>query len=233
MTSLAAVARRLEITRFDYGVILPANAEIARSAVLEIRSSRQRQIDEVIVTGRALLRVKDVLEHGEFGRWLTSEFGWAERTAQNYMKAAASFGENPQRVAHLPLRITYALAAQPPTTREHILERVDTGELLGEQNIFDSIKSAITERKADESERKRRVARKNKSPEQIEKECRRAKREEAIKAKFELEHQARQTAAREAANLILEHMPDQIGALVDLIDRSDVWGFVFALRARR
>jgi len=88
----------------------------------EIRASSGRQLAEVIATGEALLRVKEVLPHGEFGEWLAAEFGWAERTAQNYMRATEAFGENPQRVADLPLRSLYTLAAQPPSARNRVLE---------------------------------------------------------------------------------------------------------------
>jgi hypothetical protein len=192
-----------------------------------------RVLSEVIASGNALLRVKGVHPHGEFGKWLLSEFGWKERTAQNFMRAAESFGENPQRVAGLPLRILYTLASQPQSTRDSILQRI--GESRSEGAVLAEITTVRRERQqAQEAER--RARRKAKAtPEQLEKEHlsrRRKERKEARWAKLRAqEMEARQTAASEAANLIREHMPDKLGVLIDLIDKSGPRTFLDALMA--
>ena len=50
-----------------------------------------------------------------FRQWLLLEFGWSERTAQNYMRVAELFGEKRQHVTDLPLRIvSAAFAIVPP-----------------------------------------------------------------------------------------------------------------------
>lgn len=73
-----------------------------------------------------------------------------------------------------------------------------------------------------------------KTPEQIEKERLSRERADARwakrQAKEKLEREAKETAATEAANLILEHMPDQLGTLVDLINKADFWAFLVTLR---
>ena len=90
--------------------------------------------DGAIAIGRRLLRVKEILPRGEFGKSIDSEFDWGERTAQNYMRLTDAFGENAQRLADLPLRSLYALATQPAATRERVLDLVDKGERPAEQD---------------------------------------------------------------------------------------------------
>lgn len=204
---------------FDHSALTPEAAELVRSTAAEIHRSLHRQLSEVVTSGRALLHVKEVLPHGQFGKWLLSEFGWKERSAQNFMRVE-SFGENAQRVAHLPLRVVYKLATQAPSIRDAILQRLD--KIGGsETNVSAEIQIAINKRaKAKKAERKRARHKAKTTPEQIEAE------------RLELER-AKHAAASEAASLIRERMPDQIGTLIDLIDKSGFWVFLDALKARR
>lgn len=112
----------INISAFSYGDLEPGVAGIARKAAHEIRESQHRFIEDVVAIGRNLIRVKDLLPHGEFGKWLGSEFAMSSRTAERYMQAAKAFGPNPTRVSCLPLRVIYALAAEPAQTRERVLE---------------------------------------------------------------------------------------------------------------
>ena len=45
----------------------------------------------IIEIGRELIAAKTEVEHGEWLDWLETEFGWAERTARNYMTVAEAF----------------------------------------------------------------------------------------------------------------------------------------------
>jgi hypothetical protein len=66
---------------FDYGGLSQADVEVIRSAETAIRQHVRRQIDEAIATGRELTRVKGILGHGRFGKWVEANFKFSTRTA--------------------------------------------------------------------------------------------------------------------------------------------------------
>jgi hypothetical protein len=120
----------LPVSPFDYAG-LPANVvKEARAAADRIRKRHASQIRAIIETGKDLLRVKDSLEHGQFGRWLRAEFQMTERTAQNYMNAAAMFGEKSETISHLPPTMVYAVAAPstPEPVRKAVFAKIDAGQ---------------------------------------------------------------------------------------------------------
>ena len=95
--------RAESVAPFSYESFRADFAEAARNAGFEIRGIVRRQLADVIETARA------------FRQWLLLEFGWSERTAQNYMRVAELFGEKRQHVTDLPLRIvSAAFAIVPP-----------------------------------------------------------------------------------------------------------------------
>ena len=71
--------------RFDYGALSVGHADAAQAAASRIK---QRTAAAILDTGRDLIDVKGLLDHGQFGLWLRAEFGMTGRTAQNYMRAA-------------------------------------------------------------------------------------------------------------------------------------------------
>ena len=98
------------VRNFDYATLSPDVASMAAAAAAAIRTSTRLQITEVIASGRRLLEVKVALPHGAFGKWLEAEFGWTERTAQNYMRAAETYGSNTKCVSDLPLKHDLSVA---------------------------------------------------------------------------------------------------------------------------
>ena len=114
---------------FDYSGLAPEVAAEARAVADRVRASHQRTVVAIIEMGRDLLAVKAGLGHGRFGQWLEAEFGGVARTAQNYMRAAQSFGGNSAIVSHLPPATLYALAAPstPGDVRSEIVARLRAG----------------------------------------------------------------------------------------------------------
>jgi hypothetical protein len=114
---------------FDYSQ-LPAEAQaVAAMAAEKIRAHQQRTVAEIIDIGAELVAVKKALGHGHFGAWLQSEFGWTVRTAQNYMRAAETFGTKCETVSHLPPKMIYALSApSAETLRGEVLAKLENGE---------------------------------------------------------------------------------------------------------
>jgi hypothetical protein len=117
---------------FDYAPLEVQVAERVRSSAEKIRSTVQKTIEDIIVVGQELLTVKEAVGHGHFGSWLRAEFGWTERTAQNFMSVAERFGANPKLISDLTIQPTaaYLLAAPsaPDEARQQAIERAEAGE---------------------------------------------------------------------------------------------------------
>jgi hypothetical protein len=90
--------------------------------------------------GELLTEAKGQVKHGEWGTWLSANFGGSERTAQAYMRVFREMpkleGVNPQRVTDLSFRgaLRELSASAPPQkersaeeehTRRSILQRFD------------------------------------------------------------------------------------------------------------
>ena len=57
----------------------------------QIRMLGRRVAADIVEIGRLLSECKGKLPHGLWRRWLKAEFGWSERTAQNFMSVAERF----------------------------------------------------------------------------------------------------------------------------------------------
>jgi hypothetical protein len=119
---------------FDYTTLEGKTADQARSAAKRIRDRVRRTIEDVIEIGRTLLTVKDALPHGQFRPWLLHEFGWAERTARNFMAVAEQFGSKSASIADLAITPTAAYLLAAPSTpfeaRQAALDRAAAGETI-------------------------------------------------------------------------------------------------------
>jgi len=91
-------------TGFDYSGLTANASELAKRAAAKIQQHQRRTSLEIIEIGTDLIKVKGALEHGHFIAWLEAEFGWTDRTARNYMRAALVFGAKSETVSVLPSR---------------------------------------------------------------------------------------------------------------------------------
>ncbi|MCQ2005252.1 DUF3102 domain-containing protein [Rhizobium sp. NRK18] len=129
---------------FDYSGVSLKVAQEAEAAAIRIRDRHRLSI---IDTGHDLCAVKDKLEHGQFGNWLSYHFGMSERTAQNYMNAATVFGSAPKVIDVLPPVTIYKLAAKgaPEEIRQSVIDAVDKGLLLDHKEVNSQIATAQKE----------------------------------------------------------------------------------------
>ena len=217
-------------SNFDYNALAPNTASMAAAAAAEIRTSTRRQITEVVAAGKLLLKVKAALPHGAFGKWLEAEFGWAERTAHNYMRAAETYGSNPQRVADLPLKTIYQLQAPtvPESVRNDVFSMTERGErptqVVVEALISEAKRKRDEERRetAEQAERAKRSSRSSKKFKE-----RMAAEREAAKAEAEKRAAEEKAAAQQAAELIGKALPpSHVQALIALIETSRMWLFL-------
>jgi hypothetical protein len=127
------VKGELVVLGFNYSLVGDAASKV-RSSAEKIRRTVQKTIEDIIAVGQELLAVKEAVGHGHFGTWLRAEFGWTDRTAQNFMSVAERFGGNTKLLSDLTIDPTaaYMLAAPsaPDEARQTAVERAEGGEQI-------------------------------------------------------------------------------------------------------
>ena len=99
-----------------------------------IRSLQSRARGAIKEIGKELIAAKSEMEHGEWLPWRKDNFGWSERSAQNYMNVAVAFrSRKSETVADLDslaidARALYFLASKsvPEEVRTEALELAKT-----------------------------------------------------------------------------------------------------------
>jgi hypothetical protein len=204
-------------TGFDYSALDAASAEKARSTAARIRS---RSMHTIVETGRDLITIKAMLDHGAFGRWLDAEFGWTDRTAQNYMGAAGLAESKSEIVSLLPATTLYRLASPstPDAIRDEIIARFEAGETISTKEISSQIAGARKQQA--EAQRLARIP-----PEKL-KRIKRSKEQrerehEQETLKWRKREQEERDAARQAVAFLRDRLPgDQFRHFVVLIERA-------------
>jgi hypothetical protein len=93
------------------------------------------------ISRRLLIRLKTRLPHGLFGDWCKAELGFTQRTAQNYMNAAAFLEGLPEPICEtvslLPPGMIYQLASPtaPKAVVSEIIEAAEAGTVLEPEKI--------------------------------------------------------------------------------------------------
>jgi hypothetical protein len=143
------------IVGFNYDLLETKVADKVRASADRIRERINKTVEDIIAVGNDLLAVKDSLEHGQFGPWLKAEFGWSERTAQNFMSVAEKFKS--AKFADLPIQpsAAYLLAAPavPDEARQKAIEKAEAGEEI----TFAAAKVIVREAKKKKRPRRRKA----------------------------------------------------------------------------
>jgi hypothetical protein len=117
-------------------------ARILRAHARHIQRLGRRVIGDVVEIGRRLTDAKRRLGHGKFLVWLAAEFGWSERTVENFMRVYdlqgkfANFAD-----LHVPLSALYLLAA--PSVPDQALFAVAARAGNGAGLSLDEVKEII------------------------------------------------------------------------------------------
>jgi hypothetical protein len=139
------VKGEIVVLGFDYSPLDTKIAEQARSTADRIRQRLKKTLEDLMEVGNDLLAVKEALPHGQFLPWLRAEFGWSERTAQNFMSVAESFKS--AKFADLPIQpsAAYMLAAPavPDSARQVAIEKAEAGEEI----TFSTAKEIVADAK--------------------------------------------------------------------------------------
>jgi hypothetical protein len=115
---------------------------ILRAHARVIQRLGRRAVTDIIEIGRRLTDAKGRLGHGKFLTWLAAEFGWSERTAENFMRVY-DLSRKSEKFADLgvPVSALYLLAAPstPDKALEEVAMRVGNGNGLSVAEVKDII----------------------------------------------------------------------------------------------
>lgn len=178
---------------------VPRDIDTVTREICEIKSRVQSlALMYAVEIGRRLAEAKEMLPHGEWGKWLSEKVDFAPRTAQRLMLAAEEFGgrEAPSLlifskttpVSYLPYTKALELLALPAEER---------GEFAAEHDLSDMTRKEIADAVRERDEARRETA-------EAEKRARAA--EEAVQASKEL--QDKLAAAERAAEAARKDLAD-------------------------
>jgi hypothetical protein len=128
--------KRSALTTFDYDALPEKIRSAASRAAERINIRMRKSADDIVEIGRDLAEQKERLGHGNFLKWIDTEFGMSERTAQNFMNVSITFGET-ANFAVLPKSVLYALSApsMPPEVRDQTIAEAEAGNTVTVETV--------------------------------------------------------------------------------------------------
>lgn len=111
----AELAKPIEgeiVNRFDYTTIKDAAVRTkVQKLTKEIHGSIRVERNAPFDIGKSLNAAKSVKGFGNFDTWISAEFQFTKRTADNQMALHRVFGDYRDQVSHIPLNALYKLAS--------------------------------------------------------------------------------------------------------------------------
>lgn len=140
-----AVAASALTKVFDYETLDSETRIVVQQKTSEIKTLMRRTTQDIIDIGNHLIVVKNKLEHGRFGKWLSAEFSWEERTARRFMSVATVFKTDSVSDLTIGAKALYLLAAPstPDEARQEVLELAKTGVPI----TYPAAKAIVSEHK--------------------------------------------------------------------------------------
>jgi hypothetical protein len=122
-----------------------ASTPVLAEHAAAIKTLGRRVVTDVIEIGHRLTESRNICGHGYWLPWLDREFGWSDKTAENFInvyKLSSKF-ENFSNL-NLPLSGLYLLAAPstPPGARDQIIEQAKAGKSVPVAEIKQTIAEA-------------------------------------------------------------------------------------------
>jgi len=130
---------------FDYSAVDAGTASDLRAQARRIRKRIGKATQDLIDIGHDLLAAKkNLLDHGDFIKWVESEVGIVRRTAQAYMALAKLADDNGSAIALLPPTTAHRLAAKsvPPEIVSEVVSKALSGEVLADRTVAEMISVA-------------------------------------------------------------------------------------------
>jgi hypothetical protein len=116
---------------FDYAALDQETQVLVRLRASEIKGLAKRVASDIVEIGGKLAEVKDCVGgNGKFNEWLSSELGWSERTAYNFIAVWQKFHAANFALENVATSALYLLAAPstPPEAIEVARQIADSGQ---------------------------------------------------------------------------------------------------------
>lgn len=101
--------------------MLPQTQEVERITT-EILIYKQQAATSIIEIGHRLIQAKELIPHGEWGKWLEEKVDFSQNTAGQFMRVAKEFS-NSESVKNLGTRKLFLLLEVPPDERETFIQQ--------------------------------------------------------------------------------------------------------------
>lgn len=127
---------------FDYDSLSIEKKEFVKTKTAEIKILIKQTAQGIIEIGQRLIEVKDELPHGDFLKWLESEFEWSKSTAYNFINVAEKFPTVGSLINFYP-RALYLLSAPstPESAREEAINKAEQGEKITNEKAKELIEA--------------------------------------------------------------------------------------------
>jgi hypothetical protein len=132
---------------YDYDQLPDEHRPRVIQAAQTIKPRLKRAAEDLFVIGAELNAVKAAFVHGEFSRWLETEFGLSQRMAQHFMNVAARLLPKSEKFSLLSPSALYLLAAPstPSAAIAQVEQLLDAGEHLPLRNVAQIVDAARAE----------------------------------------------------------------------------------------
>lgn len=213
---------------FDYSALDAETASNLRAQANRIRKRVGKATQDLIDIGCDLLAAKkNLLDHGEFIKWVESEVGIARRTAQAYMAIAKLTDEKGAAIALLPPTTAHRLAAKstPSEVVSEVVAKARSGDVLPDRRVSEMISEAKSQkRRAEELEGNglHRV-----------KQYQRYRDPQETREKAEAARQHREKATAEAAEMLFETLGADGVEFVIKAFREEEWPWALLSELRK
>lgn len=105
---------------------------IKKNELLQIENNilrlKQQTVQNIIQIGLELIKAKEKLSHGEWGKWLEEKIEFSQRTANQLMRIAKEFGSNSKMIpiiSNLDITKVYLLMELPTENRDDFIANND------------------------------------------------------------------------------------------------------------
>jgi hypothetical protein len=130
------------VLRYDYAALPAEHRLVLQDAAVEIHGHHAQAKRSMLAIGQRLLEVKDLLPHGQFEKWIAGEFGYKQRTVQEFMNAARRFGGKSAIIALLN-DTTIRLLAAPSVPDAAVDEVIEAAQNSTEPIKVEEVKRIV------------------------------------------------------------------------------------------
>lgn len=116
--------------RFDYATFDPDTRRLLRERAEQIRGLARVTASGIVEIGKYLTEVKAKLPHGQFLKWVRTEFGWTDRHARRFMEVYGHVKSDKLSNLSIDVSALYLIAAPstPELVRAEVIHRAENGE---------------------------------------------------------------------------------------------------------